>query len=94
MNIPMMICGLNIIRGKVKENIIMTLKDVWHKVFGIGSVIEKFDDYVLINFHNVGEKKISNSVCETILFLSIEDFKDPDKQKIKDKYVASIYQSQ
>ena len=36
----------------------MTLKDVWHKVFGIGSVIEKFDDYILINFHNVGEKKI------------------------------------
>lgn len=64
----------------------MTLKDVWHKVFGIGSVIEKFDDYVLINFHNVGEKKISNSVWGTILFLSIEDFKDPDKQKIKDKY--------
>lgn len=64
----------------------MTIKDVWHKVFGIGSVIDKFDNYVLINFHNVGEKKISNSVWGTILFLSIKDFKDPDKQKIKDKY--------
>lgn len=64
----------------------MTIKDVWHKVFGIGSVVDEFDDYVLINFHNVGEKKISNSVWGTILFLSIEDFKDPDKQKIKDKY--------
>ena len=64
----------------------MTIKDVWHKVFGIGSVIDKFDDYVLINFHNAGEKKISNSVWGTILFLSIKDFKDPDKQKIKDKY--------
>lgn len=64
----------------------MTLKDVWHKVFGIGSVIDKFDDFVLINFHTAGEKKISNSVWGTILFLSIEDFKDPDKQKIKEKY--------
>lgn len=64
----------------------MTIKDVWHKVFGIGSVIDKFDDYVSINFHNAGEKKISNSVWGTILFLSIEDFKDPDKQKIKEKY--------
>ncbi len=64
----------------------MTINNVWHKVFGIGSVIDKFDDYVLVNFHNVGEKKISNSVWGTILFLSIEDFKDPDKQKIKEKY--------
>ena len=64
----------------------MTIKDVWHKVFGIGSVTDEFDDYVLANFHTVGEKKISNSVWGTILFLSIEDFKDPDKQKIKEKY--------
>lgn len=64
----------------------MTLKDVWHKVFGNGSVIDEFNDYVLVNFHNVGEKKISNSVWGTILFFSIEDFKEPDKQKIKEKY--------
>ncbi|NCC86582.1 MAG: hypothetical protein EOM05_01775 [Clostridia bacterium] len=64
----------------------MTIKDLWHKVFGIGSVTDEFDDYVLVNFHNVGEKKISNSVWGTILFFSIEDFKDPDKQKIKEKY--------
>lgn len=64
----------------------MTIKNVWHKVFGIGSVVDEFDDYILISFQNVGEKKISNSMWGTILFLSIEDFKDPDKQKIKDKY--------
>lgn len=64
----------------------MTIKDVWHKVFGIGSVIDECDDYVLVNFYNAGEKKISNCVWGTILFFSIEDFKDPDKQKIKEKY--------
>ena len=64
----------------------MAIESVWHKGFGVGSVISKCADYVLVDFENIGEKKISNSVWGTILFFSIEDFKEFDKQKIKEKY--------
>lgn len=64
----------------------MIARQVWHKTFGVGSVIEKNDDYALINFDAFGEKKISISVWGTILFFSEEDFQNSDKEKIKANY--------
>lgn len=64
----------------------MIRKNVWHKIFGAGSIIKINNDYALINFDALGEKKISNSVWGTILFFSKEDFQNSDKEQIKAKY--------
>lgn len=59
---------------------------VWHKTFGYGCITDISRNYILITFETHGEKKISNSVWGTILFFSIKDFQDIEKEKVKTKY--------
>lgn len=69
----------------------MNEKSVWHKIYGNGIVVESCEDYTLINFEKVGEKKIANTVWGLILFFTIEDYKNTNKNRIKEKYKDLIY---
>jgi len=69
----------------------MSAKQVWHKTFGYGSIVDIFKDYTLINFEIHGEKEIPHTAWGTILFFSIEDYQDIDKEKIKAKYSEYLH---